>query len=124
MRFDNDKMLRSVLVVLGTLLLGGSSARASDVPKDKGVSAPAAPPSASPATGTTEVGTNAASRSSGGAVEEVGLLDYAPGMKRKWFDIGASWETHGLLWQNNTNAGQRKFFNFAYAYASLNLTKN
>src|SRR5262245_4299175 len=42
-----------------------------------------------------------------------GLFD--KGCKGKPFDVGASWETHALLWRDQ--AGTNGLFNYAYAYA-------
>lgn len=109
---------------LATLLASAGSAWATDGPKGKAGDGPAAGPSLS-GESSSSAGTTASSRTTGGTDDDVGgMLDHTPGKRGKWFDIGGTWETHGLLWQNNTGAGNRKLFNFAYFYASLNFTKN
>jgi len=97
-------------------------AGAANEPKGKGGEAPSAPQSIGESA--SQAGAAATSRSSGGVDDDVGgMIDHAPGKRGKWFDIGGTWETHGLL-RNNTGNGTRKLFNFAYFYASLNLTRN
>lgn len=115
--------MRSFTIAVFLALAG--RAGASDVPKDKGVEPPAGAQSSTD-TSTSQIGEASISRAGGvGTLDEPrGLFDAAAGRPRKPFDVGASWETHGLWWQNNTNAGNRKLFNFAYAYGAVNLTRN
>jgi hypothetical protein len=118
-----DRGLWAVALV-GAVMLGGRA----DAIEGKGGEGAAAPGGFD--TGSS-LGQEATSRAGAGytgrAVSEAelgGLIDRLRGKPGKWFDVGATWETHGLLWENNTSASQRKLFNFFYAYASLNLTRN
>jgi hypothetical protein len=107
-----------------TLALAGvmSVAAASEGPKDKGSAGGGA---SSPGAGTGESSNQAATGTGNRtqlSVEDVGsLMDKGHG---KAWEVGASWETHGLLWLTNTGNASRRWFNYGYAFASLNVTKH
>ena len=109
-------------VALAALVGSGVSGVAwgTEAPKTKeaGLAAPALPAS-SPSGGAGTIG-------GGRSDEPAGLLNLRRGLKvAKWWEVGAAWETHGLIRQNDLGgAGSSKLLNYAYAYARLDVTGN
>src|SRR5579883_3442422 len=102
---------------------------AADSPKDKGTAGggPVAPPTSDTNAG---VDVTVTGRTAGAAEDEpAGMFDAVHGRRRKWFDVSASWEMHGLLWclgynSCSSDAGRSKFLNFGSASAGVNFTRN
>lgn len=111
--------------------LWGAPAQASEPQKGKGVEGPGSAGGGSGPGGGSAEGPGSGATATAGLRADVagvatmgGLIDHLPGTRGKWWDVGASWETHGLLWRTNTNCGRCKLFNYASVYAGLNLTRN
>lgn len=133
--YSSNRARRGLLALVPGVIVAAAlwtnPAHALDVPKGKegkgGGGGRSAPEGSSATSG--QVDSTVTSRLTGSLEEEAGLFDARPGMRRKWFDVGIGFETHGTLWcpgYDNcaSNAGARKLFNYFNGYASLLLTRN
>jgi hypothetical protein len=115
-------------LLLAVAALSGGPAWGADAPKGKGVEPPGGGGGGPGAGGSAEAAGSGATTSlradAVGLGISGGLIDHAPGTRGKWWDVAATFETHGLLWKTNTGCGKCKLFDYGTASVGLNLTRN
>ena len=114
------------IIGIAALALGFTgSAGATDVPKGKADSSGPSVGGSGGSVGSAGSGNSSSATAGATSAENVGLLEVRSGKQTgKWWEVGGTWETHGLFVQSDLQGAARsKLFNFAYFYARADVTK-